>query len=74
MNAQHITTGVENITATQPIEAAHAIYCDHDFNKGPLVCYVHDIREAALIAESLGENPLDVKHALDTHAALGRRA
>jgi hypothetical protein len=66
MNTETTATGAENITAAQPIDAAHAIYCDHDFNKGPLVCYVHDISEAALIAESLGENPLDVKHALDT--------
>ena len=66
MTTTTTTTGAENTTAAQPIDAAHAIYCDHDFNKGPLVCHVHDIREAALIAESLGENPLDVKHALDT--------
>ena len=54
--------------AAQPIDAAHAIYCDHDYNTGPLVCYVHDIREAALIAEALGATPLDIAHALDMRA------
>lgn len=62
--------GWHKIPAAQPIDAAHAIYCDHDFNKGPLVCYVHDIREAALIAEVLGENPLDIQHALDMRAVI----
>ena len=65
------TTGA-GTSAAQPIDAAHAIYCDHDFNKGPLVCYVHDIVEAMLIAEALGENPLDIKHALETRRTLAR--
>jgi hypothetical protein len=43
------TTGAGNTTAAQPIDAQYAIYCDHDYNTGPLVCYVHDIREARLI-------------------------
>ena len=70
MKTHTTQTGAENTTAAQPIDAAHAIYCDHDFNKGPLVCYVHDIVEAAWIAEALGENPLDIEHALETRRTL----
>jgi hypothetical protein len=73
MKTQNTTTGAGNTTAAQPIDAAHAIYCDHDYNTGPLVCYVHDISEAALMAEALGENPLDVRHALDMRATLAAK-
>jgi hypothetical protein len=69
MEANTPTTGAGAIVA-QPIEASSAIYCDHDYNKGPLICYVHSIREAALIAESLGENPLDIEHALEVRRML----
>jgi hypothetical protein len=57
-------------SAAQPIDATHAIYCNHDYNTGPLVCYVHDIREAAAISEALGVNPLHIADVLSMRADL----
>jgi hypothetical protein len=54
MNAQNInqTTGAGTSAAQQIVDAKDAIYCKHDYNKGPLVCYVHDIREAMLMSSA----------------------
>jgi|688.fasta_scaffold235450_3 hypothetical protein len=48
------TTGAGAIAA-HIVDAKDAIHCKHDYNKGPLVCYVQDVREARLIGEALGE-------------------
>jgi hypothetical protein len=52
MTNTHTTTGAETPAAQQIVDAKDAIYCKHDYNKGPLVCYVHDIREAMLMSSA----------------------
>jgi hypothetical protein len=49
METNTTTTGAGAIAAHKIVDAHHAIYCAHDYNKGPLTCYVQDIREARLI-------------------------
>jgi hypothetical protein len=52
MSNTHTTTGAEIPATQQIVDAKDAIYCKHDYNKGPLVCYVHDIREAMLMSSA----------------------